>query len=263
MTAILSVKSWEKFQHYKDRDPPWIKLYRDTLTTEAWVLGTDLSRLLQLASTMLAARYSNKIPFRFDLIKRVASLDCSESSFRSAVEHLVSHDFLEIQQVEDTRPQSASTLLAKCATTSEVLYSEAEQRRDRAEERREEKTSVGQEPDRDPVLRVFVHWKQVYEHPRAQLDPKRRRLIDAALKAYSEADVCEAIAGYRKSPHHMGQNDRSTVYDDIEIFLRDAKHIEAGLRFARAANVAPLSTLTRRNVDAVDGWVPPEIRNAS
>jgi hypothetical protein len=252
---LLSVKNWEKFQHYKDRDPPWIKLYRDTLTTEAWVLGSDLSRLLQLASTMLAARYSNKIPLRFDLIKRVACLDCNETSFTAAIAHLMAYDFLEIHEIEDSRKQSASELLATCS--SEERREETEKRQSRAEQ-----NSVGQEPDGDPVMRVFAHWQSVHEHPKAQLDPKRRRTIAAALKAYSEADVCESIGGYRKSPHHMGQNDRSTVYDDIEIFLRDAKHIEAGLRYARSANVAPLSTLTRRNVEAVDGWVPPEMRNA-
>lgn len=227
------VKSWEKFQHYKDRDPPWIKLYRDTLTTEAWVLGTDLSRLLQLASTMLAARYSNKIPLRFDLIKRVASLDCSETAFRAAVEHLVAHDFVEIQQVEDVRQQPASTALATCATTSGSLYSEqsrAEESRGEAEQNR----SVELKLDEAPLDRVFNHWRHEFKHPKAQLDPRRRRAIQAALKAYGEATILASLSGYLHSPHHMGQNDQRTVYDDISLLLRDAEHVEKGLQFARA-----------------------------
>lgn len=83
-----------------------------------------------------------------------------------------------------------------------------------------------------PTARVFEHWKQIHGHPKAQLDPKRRKVIEAALKAYSPEDLCRAIEGYKNSPHHMGENDRKTVYDDIEIFLRDAKHIDAGIKFA-------------------------------
>lgn len=32
----ISVKSWSKFQHFKDRRPPWIKLYRDILDDIEW-----------------------------------------------------------------------------------------------------------------------------------------------------------------------------------------------------------------------------------
>jgi hypothetical protein len=88
-------------------------------------------------------------------------------------------------------------------------------------------------PQAGPVERVFGHWKETLGHPRANLDPKRRKLIASALNLFSEADLCAAIAGYKLSPHHMGQNDRSTVYDDIGLILRDTAHIEAGLGFYR------------------------------
>jgi hypothetical protein len=123
--TLLSLANWERFQHYKDRDPPWVKLYRDLLTSESWVLGTDLSRVVQVASIMLAPRYSNKIPMRFDLLRKVMHLDCTEEEFLEAVNHLVSTDFLEIQQ--DAQPNeplehSASTQLATC--TSEKIRSD-------------------------------------------------------------------------------------------------------------------------------------------
>jgi hypothetical protein len=128
---VICVKGWEQYQHYKDRSPPWVKLYREMLTAESWVLGTDLSRLVQVASMLLAARYGNRIPYRFDLIKKVASLDCSEKQFTEAIRHLTATDFLEIQQVTDASvsvAQAASTPLASC--TSEESQ---RQRRDRGE----------------------------------------------------------------------------------------------------------------------------------
>jgi hypothetical protein len=32
----MRIKNWKKFQHFKDRRPPWIKLYRDLLDDKEW-----------------------------------------------------------------------------------------------------------------------------------------------------------------------------------------------------------------------------------
>lgn len=115
----------------------------------------------------------------------------------------------------------------------------------------------------ESVQRVFNHWRDIHRKPRAQLDDKRRKLIRTALGAYSEADLCQAISGYLNSPHHMGQNERSTVYDDIGLLLRDAEHIDAGIRFHVEPPRTDLSAQTKRIVAATEDWVPPEIRHAA
>jgi Helix-turn-helix domain len=73
---------------------------------------------------------------------------------------------------------------------------------------------------------VFAAWQQATGHTRSRLDEKRKRVIRRALAAYPIEDVCAAVRGWRHSPHHRGENDRHTVYDDIELLLRDAEHIE-------------------------------------
>jgi hypothetical protein len=82
------------------------------------------------------------------------------------------------------------------------------------------------------VQMVFDHWREVHNHPKAQLDQKRLKLIRVALKSYTPEQLCQSISGYKNSPHHMGQNQTKTVYDNIGLFLRDAEHIDMGLRFA-------------------------------
>jgi hypothetical protein len=84
-----------------------------------------------------------------------------------------------------------------------------------------------------PVQRVFDHWRKEFDHPKAQLDTKRTKVITDALKAYPESDLLASISGYKKSPYHMGKNETKTVYDAIDLFLRDAKRIDAGLAFAK------------------------------
>src|SRR5690606_11715367 len=97
----------------------------------------------------------------------------------------------------------------------------------------------------------------------AKLDDKRRKAIRNALKlGYSEADLCQAISGYRNSPFHMGQNDRATVYDSLTLLLRSAEHIDKGLKLYREPPRTDLSEQTRRNVAAIADWKPPELRYA-
>lgn len=102
---------------------------------------------------------------------------------------------------------------------------------------------VPQKRDVGVVDRVFEHWRAEFRHPKASLDPRRKRAIQRALEGYDEPTLCQAISGYKLSPHHMGQNDQRTVYDDISLFLRDAEHVERGLNFARAPPVAAKSAV--------------------
>ena len=87
-----------------------------------------------------------------------------------------------------------------------------------------------------PTVRVFEHWKTVFGHPSARLDAKRRRLIAGALKLYPESELFQAISGYLKSPFHMGENEDRKRYDGLGLMLRDAEHIDAGLRFHAEPN---------------------------
>lgn len=84
----------------------------------------------------------------------------------------------------------------------------------------------------DSEFQVFEHWRTTRSHQRAKASPERKRLIAKALKTYTVEDLQRAIDGVSKSPHHMGQNDRHTVYDDIELILRDAKRIEGFMALA-------------------------------
>jgi hypothetical protein len=68
------------------------------------------------------------------------------------------------------------------------------------------------------------------QSPKSAMDAKRKKLITDALKNYTPADICKAIRGCSKSPHNMGQNNRNTKFNGINLILRDAEHIDYFIR---------------------------------
>lgn len=50
------IANWSSYQHYKHRNPPWIRLYQALLTSPCWVSSNDASRVLMVACMLLACR---------------------------------------------------------------------------------------------------------------------------------------------------------------------------------------------------------------
>lgn len=72
------VKNWEQFQHYSDRNPPWIKLHFSLLSSEDWVMLSDASRLLAVVIMLIASRDKGAIDGSskgLQYLQRVAYLD--------------------------------------------------------------------------------------------------------------------------------------------------------------------------------------------
>jgi len=118
--------------------------------------------------------------------------------------------------------------------------------------------------DRDVVAEVFAYWQKVMDSPRSQLDDKRRKAIKGALKLYELRQVCEAILGCSRSAWHMGANDRHRKFNDLDLILRDAKHIDDFMEMASKRTTGP-ETIEQRNARimaelmAEDGHTDPDV----
>ena len=64
----LRVKNWGRFQQYKDRTPPWIKLHTDLLDNYEFSALPDASKAHLILIWVLASKVDNKIPARPDWI---------------------------------------------------------------------------------------------------------------------------------------------------------------------------------------------------
>lgn len=215
-------KNWESFQHYKTRRPPWIKLHRHILDDYEFHCLPVASKALAPLLWLIASE-SEDGSIDADSTKLGFRLRQRPNDITEAVKPLIESGFFEV--VED-----ASNALAEREQNplSEKSREETESASARVAINGHETPSPT-----DSVTRVFEHWRTTHEHPKAQLDLKRRKLIREALKVYPESDLIASITGFKKSAHHMGKNERKTKFDDIELFLRDAKHIDMGLAFGR------------------------------
>lgn len=85
----------------------------------------------------------------------------------------------------------------------------------------------------EDVRKVFDHWRETHGHQSAKLDDKRRKLIASALKLYDADTLRRSISGYKQSEWHQGKNKDGKVYDGLSLILRDAQHIDDGLKYSQ------------------------------
>lgn len=91
---------------------------------------------------------------------------------------------------------------------------------------------------KDAVQLVFDTWvESAGKKSTTKLSGVRRTKIVNALKEYPLEEVLQAVQGWKNIPHNRGENDQGTVYNDIELLLRDAPHIE---RFRDAFRAGPV-----------------------
>lgn len=70
MARFLVVKNFGRFQHYKDRNPPWIKFHYATLSDYEVTSLSDAAQGQLFKFWLLASRYDNQIPYDLKWLKR-------------------------------------------------------------------------------------------------------------------------------------------------------------------------------------------------
>lgn len=107
----FSVKNFEKFQHYKDRAPPWIKLYNGLLEDYEFGGLPDASKMHLIAIWLLASRSDNKIPYDSKWV--AGRINATE---KVDLDLLVKRGFILLDQEEK---QVASKPVAECLSREE------------------------------------------------------------------------------------------------------------------------------------------------
>lgn len=119
-------------------------------------------------------------------------------------------------------------------------------------------TTAGPGITREDIRKVFDVWRIASgRSDQTQLSDKRAKLIKQALSRYDMQTVLDAVTGWRYSPHHRGENDRNTVYNEIELLLRNEGYVEKFADLTRRARSKgqelPIDTPTIETTSTRDG----------
>lgn len=110
----FSVKNFERFQHYRDRSPPWIKLYNELLDDYEFGLLPDASKMHIIAIWLLASRSENKIPYDAAWVSRRIN-----ANSKVDLDLLAANGFIVVDQELNNSERSASTAQAECLSREE------------------------------------------------------------------------------------------------------------------------------------------------
>lgn len=66
----FKIKGFDKFQHYKDRNPPWIKLYSSLLSDLKFNAMTDSQQITLIKLWVLSSQNGNRLAYDSQLIRR-------------------------------------------------------------------------------------------------------------------------------------------------------------------------------------------------
>jgi len=107
----LIPKNWAVFQHYKDRNPPWIKLHREILNDRTYMTLPLASKALAPLMWLLASESKNGV-FNGSADDLMFRLHITKKEYEDGVKPLINKGFFEIASgvladcQQDARPET-------------------------------------------------------------------------------------------------------------------------------------------------------------
>jgi hypothetical protein len=235
----FSVKNFQRFQHYKDRAPPWIKLYNELLDDYEFGRLPDASKMHLIAIWLLASRSDNKIPYDAAWVARRINANTKVDLTLLACAGFIVVD----QQVQGTE-QDASSTLADCKQDACL---EGEERRERVETEeiaasppKTRKKPVRAIPDNFEMNATNHSYANAFGFTEAEKKREHQRFcMHAKAKGMTYADWDAAEHNWiTKAAEFAGKRIRSEreIADDGSIEVLDQVQLEAWDAYGVAQN---------------------------
>jgi hypothetical protein len=206
MKEQFLIRNWGEFQHYKQRNPPWIKLHFATLASEDWVIWDDASRVLAITCMLIASRNDGKIPNNPKYLQRVGYLNDLPD-----FQPLVDCGFLQV--VENIEPSASICVQGAptCKQKSQVARPETETEADTDPKRFNTDPPTPSAGGLADPLESFNRLKKAYpkinqailrNHPKAiipaensrqEFQAKKTLAALSKLDKYTEDEICGAL----------------------------------------------------------------------
>jgi len=125
------IKGWTKFQHFKDRKPPWVKLYRELLDDLEWHELDGKSAKVLVMLWLIASEYDGNLPnaktlsFRLRMTEKEVISSCINlSHWLEQVDiNTISSGYQETRVETETETETETDSLSSTRTPSQQLLS--------------------------------------------------------------------------------------------------------------------------------------------
>jgi hypothetical protein len=105
----MRIKNWTKFQHFKDRRPPWVKLYRDILDDLEWHELDPLAAKVLVMLWLIASEDDGRIPDNKTLAFRLRLTEVKTKEIVIKLSHWLEQDDINViserYQVDSTETE--------------------------------------------------------------------------------------------------------------------------------------------------------------
>jgi len=243
VSSTLKIRNWRKFQHYKDRCPPWIKLHAGLIDNRDWRELDDRIKTHLVAIWLLATRLhvdpktDAAVPSDPKYLSALTGCSITDHS----LETLINKGFLV----------DASNSLASCkqlATPETETETEAETettyvglagaKHDAALPKIGDQVDLVWEAHLEARERYF-RWKNGSNPPQLpSLTSKLKALIRQAIKEHGFQKATDAGKGIFWSDFHIGTNDREKEYLSPELCWRMTQQTDNVARFSELVATA-------------------------
>ena len=134
----MKIKNWSKFQHFKDRKPPWVKLYRDVLDDMEWYELDPLASKVLVMCWLIASEDEGRLPntktlaFRLRMTEK-QTLDClnrlshwlEQDDIDLMIERYQSDSLeTETEKETETKKEKKATVVATPVGVSQSVWDE-------------------------------------------------------------------------------------------------------------------------------------------
>ena len=129
---LIVPKNWASFQHYKDRNPPWIKLHKDLLDDRAFQRLPIASRALAPMLWLLASE-SKDGSFKGSVEELAFRLRTSEKEIDAGLKPLIANGFfLPVQDASNALADDKQVAPESCSETEAERETKTEAKREGA-----------------------------------------------------------------------------------------------------------------------------------
>lgn len=213
MPEFIRIRNFAKYQHYKDRHPIWIKLYRELWGDPQFFTLTETERYFLISFFIVASQNDNRIPNDQAWLKREMA-----TSKRIPIERLIDTSWLELisesasavpsiplAQSAKVASVTGGVVLAKTNSEPANLLALARSR----EKRREEKNREEKKPP-NPLSGGFERVWVDYPNPVGKKDAVRH--FNASVKTEKDlTDITTALRNYKQVRESENRNRRDPI----------------------------------------------------